>query len=153
MRIPDGWAAWIGLPYLKGGRPQSLAEAARGVDCIGLFLLGVREKFGASLPDYDGPLWGDDADALLTAAAAFAARFRVVQTGAEWRAGVSRERAGDAVLIRIKGAPIHIGLIVAPPFMLHIDSDLTIAGSVIEDYRERIWRSRVHAFYRAEPAP
>ncbi len=137
LGIPDWVEPYIGLPYVKGGRNL------KGVDCIGLFLLVEREHFGVEIEGYDGPDWSGrrDVAAVAEAARAFAARFKEIDAGSE--------RVGDAILLRMTGQPIHIGCVIAPGLMLHIEEE---CDSVVEDYTTRAWANRIVAFHRAEPA-
>lgn len=133
--IPTSVPAWVndyvGLPYLPGGRVRA------GLDCWGLFALVWAERLGAHLPDYDGPLWHDarDAAAVAAAATAFAARF----------APVTAPRLGDGALLRRGRHPLHIGLILAPNWMLHIEDG---APSCIERYDAGAWAARLVGLYR-----
>jgi cell wall-associated NlpC family hydrolase len=136
MPCPDipSWAAeYIGIPYKPGGRDRD------GIDCWGLASLVWRERLGADLPPYDGPLWEAGADVIEVAGAAagYAARFRSVDPG--------QERLGDGVLFRMLGHPMHLALVLSPGWMLHIDDTTT---SCIEPYFGFRWQKRIIAFYR-----
>lgn len=133
--IPDSLAPYIGLPYLKDGATRD------GTNCWGLFSMLQREVCGVDLSDYDGPIFAarTDASAIGEAARRFASRFREIPAG--------EEQFGDAILLRMLGEPMHIGFVVAPGVMLHIEES---SDSVIERYDTRIWERRIIAFYRAE---
>ncbi len=144
QRPPDWVAPWIGLRYVKDAKPGTLEEARQaGVFCWSLFALALRQQFGQSVDDYDGPLYGGrrDARAVAEAAEQFAARWREIPA--------DEEQAGDAIFLRMGGAAIHIGLIVAPGWMLHIEE---ACDSTCERYRRSDWKNQIIAFYRAEPA-
>jgi cell wall-associated NlpC family hydrolase len=48
-------------------------------------------------------------------------------------------------LLRMRGVPMHIGLVVRAGQMLHIADE---ANSCLEDYRTSVWARRVLGFYR-----
>jgi cell wall-associated NlpC family hydrolase len=134
--LPAWVSDYIGTPYLKG------AQARSGADCWGLFRLVWREQMGADIPDYAGPLWemGADAKAIGAAASAFAAQFEPIEQDAA--------RLGDGVLLRVRGAPIHIGFVLAPGLMLHIEET---CQAVTERYDGRAWANRIVSIYRYTP--
>jgi cell wall-associated NlpC family hydrolase len=142
---PPAWVGpWIGVRYDADAKPKSLEEAHRiGAYCWSFFALAIRSQFGVSIDEYDGPLYHGRRTAreVGEAADAFAQRFRKIEDGAE--------QAGDAILLRMTGVPIHIGLVVAPGLMLHIEEG---CDSAWERYRDRTWKDRIVAFHRAEPA-
>lgn len=136
MRAPDWAGQYVGIPYKSGGRARD------GCDCWGLVALVLGERFGVCVADYDGPLFEGrhTAEAVAEAAESFAARF--IEVGRN-----GGEQPGDGVLLRMLGVPLHIGVVVAPGLMLHVEDK---CDSVIENYRSLHWRSRVLNFYRAE---
>lgn len=132
---------YIGAPYADQGSPP------KSFNCWQLFAHVQRCERGVMLPDYDGPVWVGRAGlvAMKEAAESFARLFTEIATGAEWLAGKRVEREGDAVLLRQQGAPIHIGLIVAPGWMLHVNKDI---DGCVESLDEPHWRNRIVGFYR-----
>jgi cell wall-associated NlpC family hydrolase len=111
MMWSDGY---LGLPFLKGGRDRT------GLDCYGLVRLVWQEQAGFAMPRFDE--WDRRQEVLAREAKAFAA----VSKG--------QERALDAVLMNadllIEGSsgsrkwqrrPVHLGVIAAPGFVLHIE--------------------------------
>lgn len=136
---PEWAASFVGLPYKPGGRDRA------GVDCWGLCALVWREHFGAALPDYSGPIWHpgvNHADIGPAAMEHATAAFAPVEAG--------QERAGDGILIRMRGCPMHVGLVVAPSLMLHIEEG---ADACIERYDRMTWQRRILGFYRFTNAP
>lgn len=133
--IPGWCAPYIGLPYLSGGRTRA------GVDCWGLLNLVWAERFGLMLPSYDGPLWqkGASAKDVAAAASAFSANFKQIEPG--------QEREGDGLLLRMLGVPLHVALVVAPGWMLHVEDN---NDSCLETYRSFQWEKRILGFYRHE---
>lgn len=134
------WAdRYVGAPYDENAR---IGSVERGFSCWGLFAAVRREVFASSIADYDGPMLNGrarNADEVGAAAAAFASRFAPVAPGAE--------REGDAVLLRLRGAPIHIGIVTRPGWMLHVDGP---AGAAIEPYLTGEWAHRIIGFYREQ---
>jgi cell wall-associated NlpC family hydrolase len=133
--IPAWCANFVGLPYAPGGRTRE------GLDCWGLFSLVWTEHFGRPIPDYDGAAWrpGANHHDVARAAESFARRFTLIEAG--------QEREGDGIMLRVRGVPMHIGMVVAPGFMLHIEQ---ASLSVIEPYRSMMWARRVLSFHRYE---
>lgn len=142
---PPAWVAdWIGVPYASDAKPATLEEAKRiGANCWALVGLVLKHQFATPIDDYDGALYHGrrDARAVGEAANAFAARWRIIEAGCE--------QAGDVVRMRMGGAPIHVGIIVAPGHMLHVEEE---SESACERYRGFHWKDRIVAFHRAEPA-
>lgn len=132
--LPSWAAPYVGLPWREMGRDRA------GLDCWGLFRLVMGERFGIALPAYDGLGWGETAKAEL-------GRFmRAAAERPEWLAiDPGLEREGDGVLLRAAGAPIHVGLVLAPGLMLHIEQDI---DSCVERYDRAHWAPRVIGFYR-----
>lgn len=127
------WAEqYVGLPYRARGRDR------QGIDCWGLVRLVLREQFGTDVPEYAGHYWTRE----LTPAVAE----KIAEESARWEAvPAGMERAGDVVLLRLRGYPIHVGIVVAPGEMLHAHDG---ADAARESYHALHWRHRVVGFYR-----
>lgn len=128
------WAEqYVGLPYRPLGRDRE------GCDCWGLLALVLREQFGYELPDYSALRWqeGVNPRAVGEGAQEYASRFTPVALG--------QERAGDGVLLRLRGHPLHVGVVVAPTWMLHTHE---AANSCVENYTRPLWKHRVIGIYR-----
>jgi cell wall-associated NlpC family hydrolase len=133
--LPDWLAQYVGIPYATGGR-----DRAQGLDCWGLVCLVWRERFGLEEPPWAAPAWAGKADNLAVAGFIAQERERAydpVEAG--------QERLGDAVLIRMRGHPLHVGLVVAPGRMLHTHERTM---SCIDTYTGLEWSKRVLGFYR-----
>lgn len=127
------WAAGIvGTPFRDKGRTRA------GLDCAGLLVLGYAEVFGLALPPFT-ERYADvkDQDAIAAAINEQRGRWTPVEAG--------QEHPGDAILLRVHGLPIHVGLVIEPGRFLHAAEGL---GVCVEDYRNVTWRRRVLGFYR-----
>lgn len=131
--LPDWVASYVGIPFV------ALGSSPEGCDCWGLLALVLREQFGVELPDYVASRWGTGAAVgdIGDGAGVYASQFAPVPPGAE--------KCGDGVLLRLRGAPIHVGLVVRPGLMLHCAQG---AATCLEDYRRWAWKNRVIGFYR-----
>lgn len=130
--VPAWVGDYVGLPYQEGGRVRS------GLDCYGLLRLVINERFGGALPEYEAIVWCEDRDLLASLMEERVRLWQPVRQG--------RERAGDGVLLRVMGRPIHVGVVIAPGWMLHVESG---CDSVLERYDIGTrWERRVLGFYR-----
>ena len=132
--LPDWVSAYVGLPFKEGGRHRE------GLDCYGLLRLVINERFEGGVPEYEGISYrpGEDRGLL---AALMDERIRL------WRPiAIGEEQPGDGVLLRVMGRPIHVGVVVAAGFMLHIEKN---SDSVLERFTAGSrWGRRVLGFYR-----
>lgn len=104
--VPAWVRHYIGLPF------QDLGRDRHGVDCWGLVRLVARERFGIEMPLWDGGYPGcdiRDMRAMATHVASALPLFAPVMVPAD----------GDVVLVRVANLPVHVGLVVAPGWMLH----------------------------------
>lgn len=132
MPVPFWAGRYIGLPFEDHGRSRS------GLDCWGLARLVLSEQFGIALPS-------------------FAAEYRrTTDTGRisdlilreipAWQFVAAGEEAlGDIIILRQRGAPMHVGIVLGDKRMLHIERGI---DSAIEAYSGPCWRDRVFGFYR-----
>lgn len=146
--VAPAWAArFVGIPFVERGRTRI------GADCWYFVHLVLKEQFGIIVPTYDGVGWaeGGDREALARFMAAHKDEWRRIPEG--------QERAGDVPLMRYFGQPIHVGVVVAPPLMIHCERG---TESCLAYYDRRPWRhqlpdgrwmSRVEGFYRHASAP
>jgi len=132
MPIPIWAGHYIGLQFKEHGRDSS------GVDCWGLARLILAEQFGIALPsyirEYDNTLKQDQIGALVEREAL---KWRIIKNG--------EESAGDIVIMRMRGRPMHVGVVLGDKHMLHIEQGI---NSVIEDYSRPKWADRISGFYR-----
>jgi len=124
---------YLGLPWMEKGRDR------KGVDCWGLCRLAYAEKRAILLQsfhhDYTNVL---DRVAIQRAIdAEIEAMFAPVAEPdvLPW----------DFILLREGTRPVHVGLVVAPGRMLHIEADST---SRVQRWTDPEFRLRVVGFYR-----
>jgi cell wall-associated NlpC family hydrolase len=135
MEALPQWAAdYVGLPYKTGGRARD------GLDCYGLIRLVWLEQFGHEALDNRHVEWSSTE--VTAAVGAYMAR----EAEAEYQEiPAGKERAGDAILIRMRGHPLHVGIVIASGYMLHVAES---CDAVIEQYRRLAWERRILGFYR-----
>lgn len=133
--LPEWTADYIGIPHEPG------ASSMEACDCWGLLRLAYNAHSGRVLPPYSGPVWRSRRqpyEPIGEAAAGYSEQFQPVASG--------EERLFDGILMRMKGIPIHCGLVVAPGWMLHVQQG---ADATIERYRPSLlWENRIVGFYR-----
>ncbi len=133
MAVPIWLAHYIGLPFKEHGRDRS------GLDCWGLVRLVLAEQFSFHLPSYATD-YGRTTDS--AAIGALISR----ESRADWRSVVAGdESAGDVIVLRMRGQPMHVGLVAGDGQMLHIEQGI---NSALERYTASRWASRIHAIYR-----
>lgn len=131
--LPAWVADYVGLPFKEKGRDRS------GVDCWGLVRLVLAERFGIEVPSYVEEYGSTKERETIGAVIA-----REVQP--PWVEVLpGQERPGDVVLMRRGRHPIHVGLVVAPGRMLHVEEGIE---ACVEDYRGLAWSRRVVGIWR-----
>jgi cell wall-associated NlpC family hydrolase len=128
-------AAYVGLPWLDGGRTP------RGVDCWGLVRLVLCRERGLELPGYGET----SARQLIAVARAISAG----KDGEDWREVPNGlQRAFDVCVMRLtgRGAIGHVGVMVDAAHVLHVEaaSDAAIVPLAHFTIRERIACFRRH---------
>ena len=123
---------FVGLPYQTHGR------SLEGVDCWGLVWLAAWHLYGLRLPSYTS---------CYTPKAGFLEMEQVIDNSIEnWeRVEGRQEKEGDVALLRLRGRPVHCGLVVSRGKVLHIKEGM---GSILERYHQRL---KVYGFYRYNP--
>lgn len=122
-----GWTRYLGIPFLRGGSDHV------GADCWGLVRLVYRERYRIELPD-PGP-YDDSREAMLALVRQEMPRWRRVEAADE----------GDVALFYLAGAPVHVGVCVAPNFVLHVSSG---HPSRIDRLDSPLLRGRLEGVYR-----
>ncbi|QXN67990.1 outer membrane lipoprotein [Microcystis phage Mwe-Yong1] len=127
------WATpLIGLPYLDRGRDFG------GVDCWGLTRLAFETR-RIVLPSYHGDYASVEERAEISAVIAGAG----VMGG--WREVTGPVTEFDVLVFRVGGLDSHVGTVVAPGRMLHIERGRT---SCIERYDGPRWADRLTSIWR-----
>jgi cell wall-associated NlpC family hydrolase len=126
------WAAqYIGIPFLARGRDRN------GCDCWGLARMVWAEQYGLLVPEYLGYENTNDGSEIAPYIAAHVGEWEEID--------LEKERPGDGVLMRIKNAAMHVGVVVDRGWMLH---SFTGVNSCCERYGSPQWKKRVVGFYR-----
>lgn len=133
MRAFDG-NQYLRIPYLAGGRDRN------GLDCWGLARLVYAEQFDIDLPGHDEATIEQCDGAGLA---------DYLATHKEGWVRVESPLHGDLVLIRSKGEPYHVGVVIEGGWFIHARSGRSV---VAERYGSRLWRPRIEGFYRYQPA-
>ena len=60
-----------------------------------------------------------------------------------------QERLGDGIMFRMRGEPLHVGMVLALGTMLHVEDG---SDTCIEKYDNFRWEKRIVGFYRHEAA-
>jgi cell wall-associated NlpC family hydrolase len=132
MPIPIWAGHYIGLPFHEHGRDRS------GLDCWGLVRLVMAEQFNIALPshahEYERTTAVDKISALIERESV---KWKIIATG--------QETCGDVVVLRVRGKPMHVGLVLGDKHMLHIERGI---NSVIERYTGPHWSERIAGIYR-----
>jgi cell wall-associated NlpC family hydrolase len=125
---------YMRLPFKELGRGLA------GVDCWGLACLWYRDRYGIELPLYTEG-------------------YRTTQDELEIGALVRRERLawaeiplaeaqeGDMLILRMRGQPMHCGIVLEPPTFLHVHEGINVCR---ERWDSLKWRDRISGVYRHE---
>lgn len=124
----DWIADYIGLPFKEHGRDRN------GCDCWGLVCCTYREQLGIELPLYTDYQHTKDP-----------AISHLIVAGSQLWSGVINPRPFDVAVFNIYGRPMHVGLVVSPGRMLHIERGI---DACIQDYTGHAWGKRLEGIYR-----
>ena len=132
MPVPIWAGHYIGLPFHDHGRDRS------GLDCWGLVRLVMAEQYSIALPshnhEYQRSTQVEQISALIEREAL---KWRIIPAG--------HELCGDVIVLRVRGKPMHVGMVLGDRQMLHIERGI---DSVIERYNGPQWIERIAGFYR-----
>lgn len=136
MPVPLWAAHYIGLPFRDHGRDR------QGLDCWGLVRLVMAEQFGIALPSFAGEYSRTTEVPRISAL--------IERECAKWQeVPPGDDKCGDVVIMRVRGRPLHVGIVIGDQQMLHIELGI---NSVIERYAGPRWKERLFGFYRYTPA-
>lgn len=132
MAVPFWAGHYIGIPFAEHGR------TAEGLDCWGLYRLIMAEQFSIALPSLHG--------SYAHARDAVGAALLIESESRKWiPVEAGQEITGDAIILRLRGNPMHVGMAVGDGLMLHTEEGI---DSTLESYTGPRWKNRVVAFYR-----
>lgn len=106
--LPAWIAGYVGIPFADLGRAHD------GADCWGIVRLVAVERFGLRLPAWDGRYPGCEPRHMRKMEGHVK---RVLPAFERVQAPVS----SDIVLVKVGGLPVHVGIVVAPGWMLHTE--------------------------------
>jgi len=129
-----GLSEYIGIPYGDHGRNQ------KALDCWGLLWLIYKEQFNIGLPSYtDRYASAEDQETV--------SHLIHNEIGPWTQVDANQVQFGDAVLLRIKGEPWHIGVVISQGLMIHVMKGIDVC---LERYDRSMWQHRVMGIYRHE---
>ena len=132
MPIPFWAGHYIGLPFQEHGR------SVAGLDCWGLARLILAEQFDVQVPSYTQCYQSSTDEKQLGPL--------VRRESLNWKVVMAQEAAtGDVIVLRMRGQPMHVGMVMGDRQMLHIERGI---NSVLESYASLRWKNRVVGFFR-----
>jgi cell wall-associated NlpC family hydrolase len=117
------------------------------MNCWTLVSRVLEEQYGVPVPHYGG----DSIDALDAAEVATLIAGHSVEWPTVWMAQSKTPlfhgdvHPGDLALFRVLRIPQHLGVVIDPPWFLHIEEG---AESNLSKWTDSRWRSRLLGFYR-----
>lgn len=133
--VPVWVKDYVGIPFVAHGRAKD------GADCWGLVRIILHDQFGIMLPIYaDG--YEDTSDRQGMA--------RTIQSACVSGPFVrldeaTQTQAGDIIVLRLRGVPLHVGVVAGDGIMLHVHAG---TDACLEDYTTQKWCHAVLGFYR-----
>lgn len=125
--MPPWVSQWVGIPYLELGRTGD------GADCLGLYKMVFKDRHGVDIPD-----------PFVSVKSAMRSGHHPPELAAVYEK-VEDAQEGDAILLRHKGFPIHVGYCIDRRLMLHTSGKV---GSLVEPWSGYKWINRVLGIYR-----
>lgn len=126
------WNKYVGLPFIDKGRGE------KGGDCWNLVMQVYKNELGIELPSYDEE-YEDTHDK------GNCARI-VVEEKSKW-IDVDKPQEFDVIITRIRGVPMHVGIVTKVGSMLHCSQGI---GTVHEKYTSTRWKTNIIGFARHE---
>lgn len=124
--IPAWVSDWVGIPHLRRGRGLD------GCDCLGLYILLNKARLGVEIPDPH-------------CSVSQAIRRDAAKQNRPLYDEVISPQEGDAILIRARGFPLHVGYCIDKTFMIHNEDN---RASAVERWNGTKWQNRVLGVYR-----
>ncbi len=112
-----------------------------GIDCWGIVYLYYKEILNIDLPSYTDLYSASDIRNYEHLHSIFKTEVPLWQL-------VDIAIPADVVLLRLRGRPIHVGLVIEPGRMLHIEEGIDICE---ERYDGIKWKNRVIGVHRYKP--
>lgn len=132
MPVPFWAGHYIGLPFRDHGRDAS------GLDCWGLVRLVMAEQRGVALPSFATSYkHSTDTDGISRLIGQETQNWRPIAAG--------HEQEGDVIVLRVRGKPMHVGMVLGDRHMLHVEYGV---NSTIDRYDRPRWAERICGFYR-----
>jgi len=120
---------YIGIPFVEHG------SSHEGCDCWGLVRLVYKEQLSIELPDLSEQ-YSNTKDAGI--------QNIVFAQKPKWRTA-NKPQEFDVILVRMRGAEMHVGLVAGHNQMLHIRAGI---DATIERFNTPVWNKRIIGFYR-----
>lgn len=125
---------YSGVPFVEKGRDLN------GFDCWGLVAYVGNKHFNRNYPSnidkYESPFDYEELEGVVR---------RDIDSGTWEEIPKGKEVPGDVVLLRMRGRPIHVGIVVSDGLMLHTERGI---GVVLERYNSSTWKNRLLGFWR-----
>ena len=123
---------YIGISFKSCGRDHD------GLDCWGLLCLIYKERLDITLASYTDEYVN---------ACFYSTISKVVNAHIpEWESiKKGTEQPFDVIIFRLRGLPIHIGMVVKSGQMIHV---LPKLNTCLERYDTLLWDKRIRGFYR-----
>lgn len=130
---PAWWNKYIGIPFVEKGRDEN------GLDCYGLLQLVFKQERGIILRDYLEVYDNVNDKEILKAAIESGRLENDNWIEPPWPSMF------DVIILRMRGVPIHLGIVTKPGHMLHCAKDI---NTVHEKYNSMLWKNRIVGFNR-----
>ncbi len=123
---------YIGIPYKDKGRDLD------GLDCWGLLWMIYREQLNIEVPSYINQY---------NSSTNFKPLARLISCEVNPWQEIERhnEQVGDAVLLRLFGYPVHVGVIIQPRKMIHVFRG---TNTCIQSIYGMVWNLRIVGIFR-----
>ena len=126
------YGQYIGVPFRLRGR-----DPLKGWDCWGLIHFIFQRHYGVQLESHADLYRRVFGNARLVAHEVHRGGWCPVPSGFE--------AEGDVVLLNVGGTPAHVGLVIAPYHMIHVEEKIS---TCIERYDDQLCQQRLEGFYR-----